>query len=359
MTTTLGPLPKARLRQLAARIGESIATPLVPADYLDLIDPLWNSAKLRGRIVEIRPETRDAVTVVITPTRTWKGHLPGQYVRIGVDVDGVRLWRTYSLTSETATKNIAITVKAIDGGKVSNFLVRRATAGTVVQLEQASGDFTLDEATPKALFVTAGSGVTPVMGMLRNHLDKLDDVVVVHTAPAKSDVIFGGELRMLARQGKIRLIERHTTTDGRLTPNTLAELVADYADRETWACGPGEFLDALEAHWESTGIASRLNTERFRTSIAATGDGGAVTFARSGKTVDSDGSQSLLEDGEGAGVIMPSGCRIGICHGCVVPLREGTVRGLRDGQVTTAAPGDGVLIQTCITAASGPCEIEL
>ncbi|MCE5290245.1 MAG: 2Fe-2S iron-sulfur cluster binding domain-containing protein [Nocardiaceae bacterium] len=67
----------------------------------------------------------------------------------------------------------------------------------------------------------------------------------------------------------------------------------------------------------------------------------------------------MLDAGEDAGVIMPSGCRIGICHGCVVPLREGTVRDLRDGQMTTAAPGDGILIQTCISAASGPCDIEL
>ncbi|MCE5290244.1 MAG: ferredoxin reductase [Nocardiaceae bacterium] len=243
MTTTLGPLPTDRLRRWAARIGESIATPLVPSDYLDLIDPLRTSAKLRGRIVEIRPETRDAVTVVITPGRTWKGHIPGQYVRIGVDVDGVRLWRTYSLTSETTTRDISITVKAIDGGKVSNYLVRRATAGTVVQLEQAAGDFTVNERPDKALFVTAGSGITPVMGMLRNH--QLDDVVVIHSSPTKSDAIFGGELRMLARHGKIRLIERHTSTDGRLTPDALADLVPDYTDRETWACGPGEFLDAL------------------------------------------------------------------------------------------------------------------
>lgn len=356
MTTTLGPLPTDRLRRWAARIGESIATPLVPSDYLDLIDPLRTTAKLRGRIVEIRPETRDAVTVVITPGRSWKGHIPGQYVRIGVDVDGVRLWRTYSLTSETTTRDISITVKAIDGGKVSNYLVRRATPGTVVQLEQATGDFTLREGTSKALFVTAGSGVTPVMGMLRNHLDELDDVVVVHSSPTKSDAIFGGELRMLARHGKIRLVERHTSTDGRLTPDALEDLVPDYTDRDTWACGPGEFLDALEEHWKD---ANRLHTERFRTSIASTGDGGAVTFARSGKTVEADGSQSLLDAGEDAGVIMPSGCRIGICHGCVVPLREGTVRDLRDGQITSAAPGDGVLIQTCISAASGPCDIEL
>ena len=125
-----------------------MTTPLVPSDYLDVIDPLRSSADLRGRIVAIHPETRDAVSVVIKPGRGWRGHVPGQYVRIGVDVDGVRQWRAYSLTSKTSQEHIAITVKAIPDGKVSNHLVRRATVGTVVQLDQAAGDFTLGEVAP-------------------------------------------------------------------------------------------------------------------------------------------------------------------------------------------------------------------
>ena len=145
---------------------------------------------------------------------------------------------------------IAITVKAIPGGKVSNHLVRRATVGTIVQLDQATGEFTLGAAAPaKVLFITAGSGITPVMGMLRNAADRLDDVVVVHSAPTSADVIFGGELRMLARRGRIRLVELHTDTDGMLDVERLQYVVADVGDRETWACGPAGLLDALEQRW--------------------------------------------------------------------------------------------------------------
>ena len=101
--TTTAPRPTAvgALRERVIRFAERVTTPLVPADYLDVIDPLRSSADLRGRIVAIHPETRDAVTVVIKPGRGWRGHTPGQYVRIGVDVDGIRQWRAYSLTSET------------------------------------------------------------------------------------------------------------------------------------------------------------------------------------------------------------------------------------------------------------------
>ena len=371
MTTTT---PRATAFDVArgtlARLAERITTPLLPSDYLDVIDPLLSGAQLRGRIVEVRPETRDAVTLVIQPGRGWAGHIAGQYVRLGIDIDGVRQWRTYSLTSQTsrADRRISITVAAIPGGLVSNHLVRRATVGTVVHLDQAAGEFTLTRPIPaKILFLTAGSGITPVMGMLRNMTTAgMTDVVVVHSAPTAADVIFGGELRMLAGRGHIRLVEIHTATDGRLDPARLAHIVDDLAERHTWACGPSSLLDTLETHWTAEGFANRLHTERFRTALIATGDGalsaerpGTVTFSASGTTVEADGNRTLLETGEAAGVLMPSGCRMGICFGCVAPLRRGVVRDLRSGDLTTAADGDGVIIQTCISAAAGDCDIDL
>jgi ferredoxin-NADP reductase len=207
--------------------------------------------------------------------------------------------------------------------------------------------------------VTAGSGITPVMGMLRNPLGRLSDVIVVHSSPSADDVIFGGELRMLAASGHITLIEQHTDTDGMLDPGRLAALVVDLDERETFACGPAGMLDALETTWADRGIPELLHTERFRPTVLVTGDGGTVTFTASGVDVDADGATSLLDAGEGAGVLMPSGCRMGICFGCVAPLREGAVRDLRSGELTTAAPGDGVLVQTCVSAAAGTCQIDL
>jgi ferredoxin-NADP reductase len=255
---------------------------------------------------------------------------------------------------------IAITVKAIPDGVVSNHLVRRAAPGLVLQMDQAAGEFVLPTPRPaKVLFVTAGSGITPVMGMLRNAVHDLEDVVLVHSAPTAGDVVFAGELRQLAEDGRIRLVEKHTDTDGMLSTDELAALVPDLAERQTWACGPTGMLDALETHFEGAGIADRLHTERFRANVLVTGEGGTVSFTMQAVTVESDGATPLLDSGEAAGVLMPSGCRMGICFGCVVPLRSGAVRDLRDGTLTTAAEGDGVLIQTCVSAAAGACDIEL
>ena len=351
-----------RVRTGVTRALSAMTTPLVPSDYLDTFAPLQSGADLRGRIVAIHPETADAATVLIKPGRGWAGHVPGQYIRIGIEVAGVRLWRAYSLTSGPRPDGLlSLTVKALPDGKVSNHLVRRATPGTVVAMDQAAGTFHLPaRVPPRVLFVTAGSGITPVMGMLRHRAAAGDrcDVVVVHSAPTGDDVIFGRELRDLAAAGHIRLVERHTDSEGMLTTADLEALVPDWNRRETWACGPTAMLDDLEAHWASHGLADQMHTERFRPTVLVTGEGGTVTFTGSGAVVAADGATTLLDAAEEAGVLMPSGCRMGICFGCVLPLREGAVRDLRNGNLTTASPGDGVKIQTCVTAAAGPCHID-
>ena len=355
--------PRSRsLRDRLMRVAEAAVTPLMPADVLDMFDPLRSGTDLRGRIVSVISETADSATIEILPGKDWAGHVPGQYLRVGVDVDGVRLWRTYSLThGPRADRCISITVKAIPDGKVSNHLVRHARAGQMVQLGQAEGDFVLsDPPAGKLLLVTAGSGITPVIGMLRNIFSRAErvdvDIVLLHSALSRSEVIFGDELRRYAASGWLRLVELHTDVDGMLDVADLDTIVPDLAERTTYACGPVGLLDALEVH--HTERALPLHIERFRTAVVATGEGGSVTFPKTGITVEGDGSTPILDAAESGGVLMPSGCRMGVCFGCVLPLREGAVRDLRNGELTVAAPGDGVIIQTCINAAAGACDID-
>ena len=363
-TSLRAPAPAARtLRDSLRRLAEAAVTPLEIDDVLDVFHPLRSGAQLRGRIVSVTAETADSATLVIKPGKDWAGHVPGQYVRIGVDVDGVRLWRTYSLThGPRPDRCISITVKGIPGGVVSNHLVRGGVRrGQMVQLGQAEGDFVLTDPMPaKLLLVTAGSGITPVIGMLRNLFSRAvpfrADIVLLHSALSRSEVIFGEELRQYAAEGRLRLVELHTDTDGILDVADLDTIVPDLAERTTYACGPVGLLDALEEHHGARDLP--LHIERFRTAVVVTGEGGTVSFARSGTTLEADGSTPILDAAEAAGVLMPSGCRMGVCFGCVLPLREGAVRDLRNGALTVAAPGDGVIIQTCISAAAGACDID-
>jgi ferredoxin-NADP reductase len=378
MTDTIArpTVPHESRRGRLARLAYAATTPLVPADFLDLFAPLRRGAELRGVVVEVVPETRDAATLVIRPGADWAGHVPGQYVRIGVEVDGVRQWRAYSLTHGPRPDGyISVTVKAVPGGTVSPHLVHRTRPGTLLHLEQAAGDFVLPpvvETPTKLLFVTAGSGVTPVVGMLRNLFPSTDegilrpvrsrhlDIVVLHVAPREPDSIFLRDLQNLDRVGAIRLVARYDDVHGLLDVADLATLVPDLAERSTYACGPTGLLDALQEHHDQAGLP--LQTEQFRPTVLVTGEGGEVTFGRSGTVVEADGSTPILVAGEDAGVLMPSGCRMGVCYSCVTPLLSGAVRDLRSGDLTTAVPGEtdpgGVLVQTCINAAAGPCTFD-
>jgi ferredoxin-NADP reductase len=187
--------------------------------------------------------------------------------------------------------------------------------------------------------------------------DQIGDVVHVHSAPTEADTMFGRELAALsdAHEG-YALTLRATRTDGRLDLSRLADLVPDWRERQTWACGPEAMLDDAERVWKAAGAADRLHLERFAVSKAAAhGTGGTVTFERAGKTVGVDAATSLMDAGESVGIQMPFGCRMGICQSCVVGLVDGYVRDLRTG--VEHEPGSR--IQTCISAASGDCTLDV
>jgi len=344
----------------------AFSSPLLVDDYLELINPLWSTRELRGKVEEIRHETADAATVLIKPGYRWSGHRPGQYLRIGLDIEGVRHWRAYSLTSDPWREDglISITVKNVDEGKVSPYLVRRGRPGTIVSLGGVEGDFILpDELPAKLLFISAGSGITPIMSMLRHldHADEMHDVVLLHSAHHTDDVIFGAELREMARRRPgFHLHEQLTREHGRMGPQDLDRLCPDWHEREAFISGPGEMLDVFTEHWEEHGNTQRLHMERFQPRLglgeAGEGEGGTIKFLKSREQGRSDGSQPILVAGEEAGVELPYGCREGICHTCVGELRSGRVRDLRNGEVFGQ---QGQMIRTCINAPEGPIEIEL
>jgi ferredoxin-NADP reductase len=350
-------------RRLLDAIG-ALTTPLLPDDYLELINPLWSTRELRGRIESIDHETPDAATVLIRPGHRWEGHEPGQYLRVGLDIRGRRHWRAYSLTSEPGRPDgcISITVKHVDEGVVSPYLVKRGRPGSIISLGGVEGDFVLPERLPdRLLFVSAGSGITPIMSMLRSleHRDALADVVLLHSARTEEEVIFGDELRALARRHLgFRLHEQHTRADGRLSLADLDRLCEDWPERVAFVSGPGDMLDALDGHWQEHGDCERLHMERFQPKLGGgeEGEGGTIDFKVSDCRAESDGSEPILVAGEEAGLELPFGCREGICHTCVGTLRSGRVRDLRTGKVTGS---DGETIRTCIHAPEGPIEIEL
>jgi stearoyl-CoA 9-desaturase NADPH oxidoreductase len=354
------------VRKFALRAVRAFSSPLLPDDYLELINPLWSTRELRGRVESIEPETKDAATVTIRPGYEWPGHRPGQYLRIGVDVEGVRHWRAYSLTSDPQREDgfISITVKNVDEGKVSPYLVRRGRPGMLVGLGGVEGDFVLpDEVPEKLLFISAGSGITPIMSMLRSldHHDEMQDVLLIHSARDPDDVIFGEQLRSMSKKHDgFRVHEQHTGSMGRFGPADLDKLCPDWKERAAFLSGPSEMLDAVHDHYEEHGCLDQLHMERFQPKLATgdfeEGEGGLIKFLDSDCETICDGATPILVAGEEEGLELPYGCREGICHTCVGTLSSGQVRDLRSGKVYG---NDGEQIRTCISAPEGPIEIDL
>ncbi|NKX55807.1 ferredoxin reductase [Arthrobacter mobilis] len=358
-----------------ARAASVLTTPLAPEDFLSLFNPVFSARQLRGVVTRVVSETADSATIYFRPGRGWQAHRAGQWARIGVELDGVRHWRSYSL-SAAAGRDPAITVT--DVGSVSGYLVRNTRPGDVLFLAPPQGEFVLPEQPRPLLMLTAGSGITPVMSMIRTLVPRRPDadVVLIHSSRSPERSIFHEELCELADQfPNLRVVQWFTAERGRLDLGSAAELdllCPDWRQRGAYACGPEGFLDDAGALWAAAALASEtgdpaavgqagpgsLTIERFNTSLGAGAgqDGGLVTFEASDREVEADGDTPLLDVGEDAGVLMPSGCRMGICHSCLVPLRAGRIRDLRTGEILDEP---GQLIQPCVSAAAGPVNLDL
>jgi stearoyl-CoA 9-desaturase NADPH oxidoreductase len=360
-------VPKvSAFRHSAMRLARAMTTPLMPDDYLALMNPAWSARELTGTIVSVRAETEQASTVVVRPSFRWPGHRPGQYLRIGVELNGIRHWRAYSLTSDPDHPDglVSVTVKHVADGKMSPYFTRRAEPGSMVFLGEVEGEFRLPDPLPKrALCISAGSGITPIWSMLRDleRHDALRDVFHLHCSRAADEVIFGDYLRRMDNDYEGYSLREHLTGQTeRIVPADLDDICPDWRERTTFLSGPPDMIDAMAAHWSERGDRALLNIERFQPIIgrgdAQVGSGGTVHFRVTDMRATCDVGVSILVGGEQAGGLLPFGCRMGICHTCVGKLRSGKLRDLRTGELH----GDqGQTVRTCVNAPEGHVEIDL
>src|SRR3954447_21631601 len=201
-------------RLLGSRTLAALTAPHSVDRYLEVVNPMWAATEVRARVVDITRETsgqHPVATLTLQPTSTWRGHRAGQYVQVGVEINGARrTTRCFSISSPEAGpgERFSITVRAHEEGLVSKFLVREAQPGQIIHLSQAEGEFTLTEspATPTnnhLLMISGGSGITPVMSQVRTLLrDGYDGranrkVTFLHYARSEEDLIFAEELRRI------------------------------------------------------------------------------------------------------------------------------------------------------------------
>lgn len=358
-------IPAARRRLL--RLAQSFTTPHLPGDYLALLDPRWSLEEAVATVERRVIEAPGVTTLVLRPSFPWPGHRAGQYVRLGAEIDGIRHWRAYTVTSDPGHPEglVSVTVQRIDGGLMSSFLTDedRCAVGTQLWLGLVEGELSLPAVAEPTLFVTAGCGITPAWALLREleRRGDLRDVVHLHSSRDPERFIFGRSLRELAAHSAGYVLhEQRTGEDGRLHRQDLDRLVPDWRGRRAYLIGPADMTDDFERHWEEHGDRALLQLERFRPTVGTgggdVGEGGTVTLKVSRVKIEAQPGESILVAGERAGATMPHGCRMGICHSCIGRLASGQVQDLRTGHVHGEV---GQPVRTCVNGPCGDVEIEL
>ena len=318
---------------------------------------------------------------------------PGQFITLEVEINGRTVNRCYTISSPPTRPNVlAITVKRVPGGPVSNWLHDNVVAGTRLTVLAPLGHFSMvHRPAKKYLFMSAGSGITPMMSMTRTLCDlgSDTDITFLHNARTPADIIFRRELEAIAAtMPNVRVVhmceadypsERWMGLRGRVTAAALEAVVPDLAERVVFTCGPAPYMAAVQRVLESIGFDMRnYNEESFsfeslpadersradESSHTADDDGNpaeggtkatatfTVEFVRSGKTVAIGADEKVLDAAVAAGLRIPSSCSQGMCGTCKTTMLEGDVDMRHNGGIRPKEVAQGKFLPCCSTPLS-------
>ncbi|WP_336365982.1 ferredoxin reductase [Marinobacter sp. C2H3] len=357
-------------------LGQQLANQSQPAAWLDpllaSINPLWVQAYTPARLEQIIDETHDTRTFVLRPARRWAGFRAGQHVTLGVDIDGTRHQRTFSLSSTperwAREGRVTLTIKRLPGGRVTNWLHDQARPGQLLALGDAFGDFLLPNASRPLLYIAGGSGITPILSQLATlaarPATERPRATLLYFVRSREDVIAHQALDAIAQQLPqltLTIIATDTGGEPRFLRGEDLDTVPGLANREVYLCGPKGLMDLANQQLDDRKVpAGQRHSTFFSAPAPATLDasdlGGDVTFGRSDTRVSTEGDATLLEIAEAAGLSPRHGCRMGICHQCSCRKTEGTVVNRLTGEVSS--PGEDT-IQLCISVPRGPVTVDV
>jgi len=330
----------------------------------------------RIECLSVVDETHDVKTFTfLCPDYPALAYEPGQFLTVSPVIDGQSVSRCYTLSSTpTRPFTFSITVKRVAGGVVSNWLHDNLRAGGALAASGPAGIFTpVAGAARKLLYLSAGSGVTPLMAMTRAAADLHADldIVFVHSARTPKDIIFRSELaRLEGSMGQMRTLffceskgdEAHWSGPiGRLSHEALQRQIPDFMEREVFTCGPKGYMDAVKTLLEGAGFdLARYHQESFDISAEAplpapapgsdagqTQDTFTVRLARSGKTFTMSAEQTVLAAAKKAGAIVPSSCSQGVCGTCKTAVLEGSVEMKHNGGIRQREIDKGLRLLCC------------
>jgi ferredoxin-NADP reductase len=327
--------------------------------YLELIRPGLTVRDARAEVVDVRRQTARSVTLSLRPNEAWEGFRAGQFVSVGVEIDGVRRTRTYSpACSQYADGALELTVTAHPDGLVSQHLNAGIEPGTILHLGEARGDFTLPDARPeKLVLISGGSGITPVLSMLRTLCEEghRGQIAFVHYSRTAADALYRLETQALAARHPNVEVAYVATREGggHLSADSLKALIGDLDGAQAAVCGPPALIEAAREIWPAGVLSETFTPPSLQ--LTGTTANGTLRLLRSDVTAPiAEGT--LLEQVEAAGLSPEFGCRMGICHTCTCRKQAGAVRNVLTGEVSDEENED---IQLCISVPAGDVALEI
>lgn len=336
---------------------------------LERINPMWVRQYVPARVAEIIDETADTKTFVLKPARRWNGFEAGQHVNIGIEVDGVRYNRTFSLSSSPVQwredGKVALTIKRLPDGLITNWMHDRVRPGQVLGLGAAFGDFRVPKAHESALYIAGGSGITPVLSQLETLAANAHraPVTLLYFVRTQADIIGAEKLYALRQRWSALTLKIIATQDGD-TPEHLSDTHLDSVPgieaRRCYLSGPHGLMDSASALLQQRCIPEGSLHRTFfsvpKTPLMGDALGGDIHFSRSSINVTSEGNAALLDIAEAVKLSPRHGCRMGVCHQCSCKKTRGTVVNRLTGKAS--GPGEET-IQLCISVPQGPVSVDI
>ena len=321
----------------------------------------------------VRQETHDVKTFIFSAEQPRRFvYRPGQFMTFTLTIGGEEIHRCYTLSSTpTRPDRVSITVKRIGEGPVSSWLHENLKPGMSLKALGPMGDFFCEaKAGGKYLFLSAGSGITPLTSMTRSHHDLVGgaDIAFVHSARSPSDLIFRDELDLMAKTGtglKVTAIceadspgEVWSGHKGRIDLATLEAVVPDFRERDVYICGPGPYMAAVKAILEGASFdMARYHSESFDFGELSAGaaepeaststDGFSVEFKLTRRTITISPDKFILAAAKAEGMRLPSSCTKGMCGTCKCKLVSGTVYMTPAGGIRQREIDQGMILICC------------
>jgi ferredoxin-NADP reductase len=334
---------------------------------LALLHPALRVNRVFARVTQRQWVADDMLELTLQANGNWRGAQPGQHLQLYLERDGVRLSRSYSLTAVQADGSLQIAVKHQAAGRVSPYLLEHLAVGDVLELGPVYGELSWPEA-QGVLLLAAGSGITPLLGLLRAALAQgfSAPITLLHYVREQGQRGFVAELQALQAQHSNLQVRWSLTAAGaeagalagRFTGEHLAE-VTQLDQRRVLACGPAGFVAQVQQWWQAAGLPAALQVEAFTAPVLRADVSlrqVRLGFARSHQQATANNQHSLLEQAEAHGLQPVHGCRQGICASCTCTLLSGTVRDMRSG-LLFSEPGQP--IRLCVSAPHSDVEIDL